>query len=137
MLSLTYFSTSTGPLGREQLVDLLAYSRSNNERVGLTGMLLYADGSFVQTLEGPDDVVEEAFRRIAGDVRHRSVSVALRDQITERFYPDWSMGFREISRAESETMPGFTDYLDTKNAPRQPGASRAEVFHRAFRAFLP
>lgn len=137
MLSLTYFSTSTGPLGKDELVDLLARSRSNNEKVGLTGLLLYSDGSFVQTLEGPDHVVDEAFRRIAGDVRHRSVSVALREQVTERFFPDWSMGFREVSGAESDLVPGFSAYLESRNAPRTPGGSRAEVFHRAFRAFLP
>lgn len=91
----------------------------------------------MQTLEGPDDVVEDAFRRICGDVRHRSVSVALREQITERHFADWSMGFRELGREESDAVPGFSDYLRTEQAPRQPGAARAEVFHRAFRTFLP
>lgn len=137
MLSLTYFSTSTGELGKDELVDLLARSRANNRAAGLTGLLLYADGSFVQTLEGPDEVVEETFRRISRDVRHRSVSIALREQITERHFPDWSMGFREVSRDETESMPGFSDYLDTEEAPRQPGTAHAEVFHRAFRKFLP
>ncbi len=137
MLSLTYFSTASAALGKDELLELLAGVRTKNQDLGLTGMLLYADGSFVQTLEGPEQVVEETFARITADRRHREVFVALREEVTQRSYPDWSMGFRELSKAESEAVPGFSDYLETKNLPREPGGSRAEVFHRAFRKFLP
>jgi hypothetical protein len=137
VLSLTYFSTSTTELGRDELLDLLSGTRARNESLGLTGVLLYADGSFVQTLEGPDEVVDETFERISRDPRHRSVHIALREEVSERSFPDWSMGFREISRDESHSVPGFTDYLDAKGSPRRPGRNRADAFHRAFRAFLP
>ena len=137
MLSLTYFSTASTELGKDDLLELLTGVRSKNQDLGLTGMLLYADGSFVQTLEGPDEVVEETFARISADTRHREVFVALREEVTERSYPDWSMGFRELSKDESEAVPGFIDYLGTKSVPREPGGGRAEVFHRAFRKFLP
>lgn len=80
MLSITYFSTATTPLDADELSELLERTRSRNASVGLTGLLLYADGSFVQTLEGPDAVVEETFARISGDPRHRSVSVALHER---------------------------------------------------------
>lgn len=137
MLSLTYFSTASIGFGKDELLELLVGVRAKNSALGLTGMLLYADGSFVQTLEGPDDVVEATFARIQLDRRHREVFVALREEVTERSYPDWSMGCRELSKDESETVPGFNDYLGTKSGPRQPGGGRAEVFHRAFRKFLP
>ena len=137
MLSLTYFSTSTTELGKDELLDLLTRTRSRNESLGLTGILLYADGSFVQTLEGPEEVVDATFERISRDERHRSVHVALREEVPERSFPDWSMGFREITRDESQAVPGFSDYLETKGSPRQPGRNRADAFHRAFRTFLP
>ncbi|GAA2743285.1 hypothetical protein GCM10009868_16430 [Terrabacter aerolatus] len=137
MLSLTYFSTATTPLDADDLRELLERTRSRNASVGLTGLLLYADGSFVQTLEGPDDVVEETFARISRDTRHRSVSVALHEQVDERHFPDWSMGFRELSDEQTRSVPGFNDYLDGRNAPRTPGGNRAEAFHRAFRTFAP
>ena len=137
MLSLTYFSTASSALGKDELVGLLDHVRAKNDALGLTGMLLYSDGSFVQTLEGPDEAVEEAFGRIAVDPRHRDVFVALREAVTERAFPTWSMGFREISREESETLPGFNDYLQVRGPRREPGGSRAEAFHRAFREFTP
>lgn len=137
MLSLTYFSTASSALGKDDLVGLLDHVRAKNDALGLTGMLLYSDGSFVQTLEGPDEVVEETFGRIAVDLRHRDVFVALREAVEERAFPTWSMGFREISTEESETPPGFSDYLQLRGPRRQPGGSRAEAFHRAFREFTP
>jgi hypothetical protein len=120
-----------------QLDDLLRGARATNERCDITGMLLYAGASFVQTLEGPQDVVEDAFGRIAADPRHRDVFVALREDIEQRSFPDWSMGFREVSKDESQALPGFNDYLQAKGASREPGAGRAEAFHRAFRKFTP
>lgn len=137
MLSLTYFSTSTTPLDQDDLHELLARSRDRNTGLDLTGLLLYADGSFVQTLEGPDEAVEETFERISRDRRHRSVSIALREHVDERFFPDWSMGFRELTQQETGDVPGFSDYLDGHGEPRREGGSRAEAFHRAFRAFAP
>lgn len=137
MLSLTYFSTASGVMAKDDLLALLDHVRTKNEALGLTGMLLYSDGSFVQTLEGPQDVVEDAFGRIAADRRHRDVFVALREDIEQRAFPDWSMGFREVSKEESESLPGFNDYLQAKGASREPGAGRAEAFHRAFRKFTP
>jgi hypothetical protein len=73
VLSLTYFSTASSALGKDDLVGLLDHVRAKNDALGLTGMLLYSDGSFVQTLEGPQDVVEETFGRIAVDRRHRDI----------------------------------------------------------------
>lgn len=137
MLSLTYFSTSASDLDRDDLLALLHHARSRNASVGVTGMLLYADRSFVQTLEGPDDVVDDTFRRISGDPRHRAVSVALREQVSDRTFADWSMGFREIGPDEARLVPGFSDYLGGTESTRRPGAARAEVFHRAFRSFAP
>ncbi|WP_406830634.1 BLUF domain-containing protein [Pedococcus sp. KACC 23699] len=137
MLSLTYFSTASSDLSKEDLLELLERTRSKNTALGLTGVLLYSDGNFVQTLEGPEDVVEDAYARISRDRRHHGLFVALREEIEQRAYPEWSMGFREITREESGSVPGFTDYLSATPGPRQSGQNRAEVFHRAFRTLMP
>lgn len=137
VLSLTYFSTATSAMSADDLRELLRRTRERNESVGLTGLLLYADGSFVQTLEGPDELVQETFARISRDPRHRSVSVALQEQVEERYFPDWSMGFRELTDEQTRSVPGFSDYLEGRGGERPAGGSRAGAFHRAFRAFAP
>jgi hypothetical protein len=115
MLSLTYLSSATDLLDEQQLVDLLVTIRPRNLELGLSGMLLYSDGNIIQVLEGPDDVVDATFASIQDDPRHRGVLVMLREQITERAFPDWSMGFRSLARDDVRRLPGYTEFL---RAPR-------------------
>jgi hypothetical protein len=134
VISLTYLSRATARLSQEELDQILAASRVNNERDGLTGMLLYADEHFIQTLEGDEAVVDAAFTRIGADPRHRDVQVALRDEIAERSFEGWSMGFRRLSASE---IPGFNDFLDPGSEFYRDSKKlgRAGVFHRVFREF--
>ena len=132
VLSLTYLSSATQKPDADELERLLRSVRVKNEALGITGLLLYADGNYVQTLEGPGDVVDAAFGRIVADPRHRGVFVAWREEIEEREYPDWSMGFREMDAEQAASIPGFNDYLALRG--RTAGrSSPAEVFHRIFR----
>jgi hypothetical protein len=135
VLSLTYLSSATRKLGADELRELLASVRPKNQALGITGVLLYADGNFVQTLEGPADVVDETYARIAADPRHHEITEAWREEIAERAFPDWSMGFREMTSAETTDVAGFNDYLSTRGRDSGPAGRRftAEVFHRIFR----
>ena len=72
---------------------ILAASRRNNARDGVTGALLFSQGCFAQVLEGPLDAVERAFERIQCDERHSDVTVLQSEPITARDFPDWSMAF--------------------------------------------
>ncbi|MGI4765000.1 MAG: BLUF domain-containing protein, partial [Janthinobacterium lividum] len=72
---------------------ILAASKRNNARVGVTGALLFNAGSFAQVLEGPRAAVETTFERIQRDARHSDVSVLQCDPVVERGFPNWSMAF--------------------------------------------
>lgn len=135
MISLTYLSTATDPFSVTDLAELLDASREANQAADLTGMLLYAGGHFIQTLEGAPEVVDETFERIERDPRHRDVIVALREGIEERTFADWSMGFETLTPLEAGELPGFNDYLAHKTVSEQDGRDlgRAGVFHRVFR----
>lgn len=111
MLSLTYLSSASELLDESALTALLSDIRPRNEARGLTGMLLYSDGNIIQVLEGPEDAVEATFAAIQGDERHGGIFVMLRDDIEERAFPDWSMGFRGVRAEEVRRLPGFTDFL--------------------------
>jgi hypothetical protein len=72
---------------------ILAKSRENNVRDGVTGGLLFSEGCFAQVLEGPVGMVETTFERIQCDSRHGDVTVLECTEITARDFPDWSMAF--------------------------------------------
>ena len=83
----------TGAEAEAAIEHILAASRRNNERVGVTGALMFNGGAFAQVLEGPQKGVEEAFERIQRDPRHGDVTVLEGGPITERGFVNWSMAF--------------------------------------------
>ncbi|WP_237479000.1 BLUF domain-containing protein [Lichenibacterium dinghuense] len=72
---------------------ILAVSKRNNARVGVTGALLFNAGFFAQILEGPRAAVETTFERIQRDTRHSDVSVLQCEPVAARGFPNWSMAF--------------------------------------------
>ena len=101
MLQLLYVSGATRPMSDADLEDILAVSRANNQRDGVTGMLLWADGVFIQILEGEPDTVRSLVSRIEGDARHRNFMVVLEQQADQRTFSEWSMGFKKLDAGKA------------------------------------
>ena len=80
-------------MAAETVRGILATSRRNNARDGITGGLLFSEGCFAQVLEGPLEAVQETFERIQCDERHGEVTVLETGPIEARDFPDWSMAF--------------------------------------------
>lgn len=90
MIQIVYISTARGAVGHER-ANILAASRRNNARNGITG-LLFDDGvRFLQVLEGDAEKVDATFQRIKADPRHRAVVVLSRRPIDAREFGDWAM----------------------------------------------
>lgn len=132
-MSLTYVSSATELLTVPQLLDLLADIRPTNESLGLSGLLLYSDGNIIQVLEGPQGAVESTFAAILDDPRHKDVILMLREPIEERAFPDWSMGFRNVSQADVERVEGLSAFLREPLAAELDG--HAEPAYHLLRMF--
>ena len=113
MFTLTYMSTAVRRFSREELLDLLQRSRTRNEADGLSGMLLYRDGAFMQTIEGPREAVLATKARIDRDPRHEGVVTLISQETPAREFDGWSMAFRDISGLSIEE-PGYHEFM---NAP--------------------
>lgn len=72
---------------------ILATSRLNNERVGVTGALMFNAGCFAQVLEGSHTAVQATFERIQCDERHADVRIMLFELVPERAFSNWAMAF--------------------------------------------
>ena len=84
LLSIVYSSVATVPFSEVDLALLLSMSRLNNQARGLTGVLLHADGQFMQALEGPEWAVRSILATIAADPRHTGVWTLDEESITAR-----------------------------------------------------
>lgn len=70
---------------------ILAISRRNNTRDGLTGALVCRRDIYLQLLEGPEAAVEATYARILGDDRHLAVTRLASVSAEARIFPDWAM----------------------------------------------
>jgi hypothetical protein len=97
---LAYFSRNSllGSLDQvgAEVQQILEVSRRNNQRVGVTGALLFNCSCFAQVLEGPLNAVEETFERIQRDTRHADVTVLELAMAPVREFPAWSMAFAGV-----------------------------------------
>ena len=103
---LVYVSTATVCFSQPQLLGLLAKAKGKNLQIGVTGLLIHKDGRFVQVLEGDEPVVRELFEVIRRDDRHQNVTLILAEEIAERQFVDWSMGFHDLKDSDLLGMYG-------------------------------
>jgi hypothetical protein len=113
MITLLYVSSAVNAFSKDALIELLAKAREQNTRLGITGLLLYRDGNFMQALEGEEKTVRALADRISADPRHQGVIILYTAPIKERQFPDWAMGFYDLHSPEVRRIPGFSDFLNT------------------------
>tara|TARA_Y200000002_G_scaffold370755_1_gene366624 strand:- start:137 stop:580 length:444 start_codon:yes stop_codon:yes gene_type:complete len=87
---LIYFSKPT-VLDYKTIKSILAISRENNNKTGLTGSLIYRSDLYFQFLEGPPDAVDNTFKRIKLDVRHSDIQKIQENVTTRRLFASWAM----------------------------------------------
>ncbi len=85
---IVYLSASRALLDPPAVEALLAVSRRNNAERGITGLMLYHDGSFLQVIEGPKAQVQALYARIAADPRHCQVIEMVSGPAESRAFPD-------------------------------------------------
>jgi hypothetical protein len=107
MLQIVYTSTASHEFSAADIERLLAGARARNKAIGVTGMLLFHDGTFLQALEGEQRAVNEVFASIQSDARHRHIAVLHRGPgYEQRVFGDWPLGFADFGGA-ADLLRGF------------------------------
>jgi hypothetical protein len=101
MEALLYVSSATALPTRRSVDRILAAAHGNNPRLDLTGMLLWADRSFAQLLEGSAAALDRMYATLKADDRHENLRVLSRWAITERMFGEWSMGAEHLDRRQN------------------------------------
>ena len=125
MRTVVYTSSAAPGVGTEALRDILAASRRNNAAWHLSGVLVFAEGTFLQVVEGPVWPMAKAMARIEADPRHSNMQVLLDLDAERRFFPDWAMASREID--EDGTFALTRAEMDAYLAADVPAAVRALI----------
>lgn len=89
-----------------ELDDILKKSRENNIQKGITGILAYHEGNFIQLLEGEKQDVTALYEKIAKDDRHCFIEKILEGYNAAKEFPDWSMAFKNLTAEEYRDVEG-------------------------------
>lgn len=122
---LLYISSASQLMDHAELLSLLNYARKNNEKIGVTGFMLYSDGNIIQLLEGEKEQVESLYEKILKDQRHFGAISLLKEYVETRDFPNWSMGFERIDPAKLESGIEGINHLMTK--PGMPQKEYSEI----------
>ena len=125
---LIYSSEAASGLAATELEEMLVESRIRNRAHGITGVLLFVEGAFLQILEGEKDDVDSLMERIQRDPRHHGIKVFYEEDVDERAFESWSMAYltpsaEELSKwiqLESATTIGDVLAAVEKNPGRLP-----------------
>lgn len=128
-----YASAASKPFSSEELENLLSNSRKNNKTQGITGILLYHEQSFFQILEGRVADIERTFRTISDDDRHSNIIKLIEEEIEERSFGDWSMGYPKVSQGDLESIKGLNDFFSRQWSYTTIGEGRAKILLEAFK----
>jgi hypothetical protein len=115
LFQLVYESTETDSMTEAELRDLLLSARKKNDDLGVTGLLLYAQGRFLQVLEGPEATVRDLYATIRDDPRHTNIDTLLTTSTPERTFPDWEMGVERPGAFVN--LDGISSFLQSGELP--------------------
>jgi len=104
-----YVSTASRSFHPSDLVELTAPAREKNQRLNITGVLLYMAGRFFQVLEGESAAVEDVYASIVADKRHREVTQIIFETISKRSFEDWSMSLIDLSGDKLDQILALSD----------------------------
>ncbi|MEV7873097.1 BLUF domain-containing protein [Microbacterium sp. NPDC089188] len=125
LAAVSYVSRAIDTFDDARLAELLAQSRRSNHEHDLSGMLLYRRGRFFQVLEGPKDAVDELMAKIRRDPRHDEIRVLLTEEIEERRFEEWTMGYEPITAPATPAPEGFRDTFDDLESDDDEASIRA------------
>jgi len=114
IFSLVYVSRAAASVTHQDLLDLMATSTAANADAGVTGLLLYSDGGFLQLIEGPRTAVESLYASIEQDRRHDEVTLVRTREQRAREFPGWSMAFGAVDEGRLQLLSGTADPRPTE-----------------------
>ncbi|TBR41419.1 BLUF domain-containing protein [Marinomonas agarivorans] len=108
LTQLIYTSTISDSFVVDDIHSIMESAKRNNAEAGLTGLLYFNRQYFLQCLEGGRDQVNKAYNTILSDSRHKDIVILSYQEISEREFPSWQMGYLPESDLTKSAYIHFT-----------------------------
>ncbi len=108
LVRLLYASRAVDP-SAEAIEAILTQSRHFNPTCGITGILCYGGGIFLQAIEGGRMAVSDLYGHIQKDARHKDVVLLHYEEISERRFGGWTMGQVNMSKINTNILLKYAE----------------------------
>ena len=109
LVRLLYVSRAVVPESQDAIQAILASARQHNLQNGITGILCYGGGVFVQAIEGGRSAVNRLYTQIIEDPRHKDVELLHYEEITERRFGGWTMGQVNLTKINTSIVLKYSE----------------------------
>ena len=108
LVRLLYASRAIDP-ACSAIDEILSQSRQFNPGSGITGILCYGRGIFLQAIEGGRTAVSDLYGHIQKDPRHKDVVLLHYEEISERRFGGWTMGQVNMSKVNTSILLKYAE----------------------------
>lgn len=133
---LIYLSSATTEITEADLSQILSAARRNNTEAGITGLLVFHDGNFLQVLEGPTEAVNASFARIQRDPRHSGIQNVISEDADARIFAEWEMAWIAMDDAPMDALQGFLNLRRLRESDTMQRAERDAACRVFLESFL-
>lgn len=126
--SLIYVSTARPGLEHHDLLAIMSVAQSNNQRSGITGLILFNGFNFMQCIEGERAAAHDCLRRIERDDRHSGMTIISQREMPARQFNQWRM--------VGPSLPAQSDFADTDLSSLLYHQAVTEATRTQFESFL-
>ena len=109
LVRLLYVSRAVDPEDSKAIQSILDSARDHNLSNGITGILCYGGGIYLQAIEGGRMQVNELYGHIVRDDRHKDVALLHYEEITERRFSGWTMGQVNLAKLNTSIVLKYSE----------------------------
>ena len=110
LVRLLYVSRAATGQDHAELTDsIMASARLHNASNGITGVLCYGAGVFVQAIEGGREEINALYNMILRDPRHENVVLLHYEEIQERRFGGWTMGQVNLAKLNASVVLKYSE----------------------------
>ena len=109
LVRLLYVSRALDPDASAATDSILAVAREHNMANGITGILCYGGGIYLQAIEGGRNQVNNLYGQIFSDKRHTDVVLLNYEEIAERRFGGWTMGQVNLSKLNTSVVLKYSE----------------------------
>ena len=112
-----YISDYIGTDLNKDLRDISEVAKRDNPDRGITGLLFYHNGNFLQAIEGERENLEELLTVLEKDERHENITRVVDTEVKERSFSDWHMDSFNLDankKLKREDVIEFSKHFSTQ-----------------------